>query len=230
MTRKRKGRPVSERARTVAGLQAVLFDLWDTLADFDFAGAQALERKIAGRLGMEAERFHELWWANRDAHFTGPIADSLLAIGVPATTLPELLALRLEFFRHTLLPRAGALETLRAVRARGLRLGLVSQCTEEVPALWERTPFAELFDATIFSCAVGVDKPDRRIYLLACEQLDVLPARCLFVGDGGNNELDGAQRLGMNAVLLERRDRAAEPPPRWEGPRITALSNVLDLI
>lgn len=214
----------------VAGVQAVLFDLWDTLADFDFPRAQELERKISSRLGIDADRFHELWWADREARFTRPIADSLRAVGASADALPELLELRLEFVRRTLIPRSGALETLRALRDRGLRLGLISECTDEVPRLWKQTAFAALFDATVFSCSVGLTKPDLRMYLLACEELEVLPRQCLFVGDGGNDELGGAQRLGITAILLERRDRDGNPAPRWEGLRITSLPDLLDVV
>ena len=45
-------------------------------------------------------------------------------------------------------------------------------------------------------------KPDPAIYLLACNQLDVPPSRCLFVGDGGDNELSGAMQVGMTTVQV----------------------------
>ena len=65
------------------------------------------------------------------------------------------------------------------------------------------------FDATVFSCDVGVSKPDPRIYEIACEQLEVEPADCLFVGDGANDELPGAERAGMTAVQLRAPGEAA---------------------
>jgi putative hydrolase of the HAD superfamily len=75
-------------------------------------------------------------------------------------------------------------------------------------------------------------KPDPRIYLLACEQLGVPPEDAIFVGDGANDELAGAERVGMRAVLIHR---PSEEPPweevrDWNGPRITAVPEVLGLL
>lgn len=209
-------------------MRAVIFDLWDTLADFDLEGARELERRVAERLDMDHARFHKLWWAVGRPQFTGAVADNFRWTGAPEEALAEILALRLDFFRRTLVPRPGAIETLRALRWRGIRLGLVSECTEEVPALWGSTPFADLFDSTVFSCLVGLLKPDPRIFLRACAELDVSPAECFFIGDGGNDELAGAARVGMTAVLLERPGNSSQR--MWDGSRIRSLAEVLDLL
>ena len=81
---------------------------------------------------------------------------------------------------------------------------MISVCSEEVPELWEETPFAGLFDSTVFSCSVGLRKPDPAIYRLALDELGVEPADAMFVGDGANDELAGAERVGMRAVLILR--------------------------
>jgi putative hydrolase of the HAD superfamily len=227
--RTRPASPV-KTSRRASATRAVIFDLLDTLADFDTEGASALERRIAERLNVEHSRFHECWWKTK-SHLTGAVADSLRSIGAPEEALPELLALRLDFFRRTLLPRPGAIETLRALRGRRVRLGLVSECSEEVPTLWEETAFAGAFDSTVFSCSVALLKPDPRIFLCASTELDVEPAECLFVGDGGNDELRGAERAGMTAVLLERPELPSFASQRsWEGERIHSLADVLDLV
>ena len=62
------------------------------------------------------------------------------------------------------------------------------------------TAFHGLFDAEVFSAAVGLRKPDPRIYRLALELLHVEPAEAVFVGDGANDELAGAERVGMTAI------------------------------
>ena len=69
-------------------------------------------------------------------------------------------------------------------------------------------------------------KPDPRIYLRACDELGVEPGECLYVGDGANDELAGAQRVGMRPVLIHR----PEEKPQWDGPRITSIPDVLDLV
>src|SRR5262249_38599849 len=141
----------------------------------------------------------------------------------------EAVVLRQEWTRGMLRPRPGAVETLRELRERGLKLGLITVCSEDVPAVWAETPLDGLFDSTVFSCAVGLRKPDPRIYTLACEELGIAPAEAIFVGDGANDELAGAQRVGMRAVLIHRKgaERMWEEARAWTGPRITTIPQVV---
>jgi putative hydrolase of the HAD superfamily len=84
----------------------------------------------------------------------------------------------------------------------------------------------------VLSCTVGLRKPDPRIYELACERLEVEPADCLFVGDGANDELAGAARVGMRAVcvLPPGHDQALWPEARGWEPTIGDLREVLELV
>jgi putative hydrolase of the HAD superfamily len=107
-----------------------------------------------------------------------------------------------------------------------LLIGLITVCTDDVPDLWPETRFHGLFDAEVFSCSVRLRKPDPRIYLLACEQLGVEPGEAIFVGDGANDELAGAERVGMTAVLLERDGEEQD----WAGRRVRALPEVLEIV
>ena len=108
--------------------------------------------------------------------------------------------------RDGLTPRHGTVETLSSLRDRGLCIGLISNCSEEVSRLWDSTPFASLVDAAGLSCEVGLEKPDPQIYSTASERLGVYLAHCLFVGDGSGGELSGASQAGMKAVLMRAPD------------------------
>ncbi len=57
-----------------------------------------------------------------------------------------------------------------------------------------------LADVVVISSDVGVRKPSRRIYAIACERLGVASASCVMVDDIEHN-LDGASRLGIAGVL-----------------------------
>ena len=213
-------------------MRAVIFDLWDTLIDWDVERSRATEAAIAARLGADPEEFSERWRAGRSERDMGALADSFRAVGASEELVPELVELRHASFREVCVPRPGALETLEELRRRGLRLGMISVCSEEVALLWDETPFAGLFDSTVFSCAVGLRKPDPTIYRLALEELDVEPAEAMFVGDGANDELGGAQRAGMQAVLILRPE---QDEPYWEEargwqPRIHSIPEVLQLL
>jgi HAD superfamily hydrolase (TIGR01509 family) len=74
-----------------------------------------------------------------------------------------------------------------------------------------------LFDVQVYSCDLGLVKPDEAIYDRLIEELAVAPARILFVDDIGAN-VEGAKRAGLQAVLFESepqlRDFLADLLPR----------------
>jgi putative hydrolase of the HAD superfamily len=185
---------------------------------------------MAAQLGVDEARFVELWRARREFRETRPLAVAMRSLceelSLGTADVDGAIAVRRELTRAALVARPGALEVLRELRRRGRRLGLITVCTEDVEELWPETPMAELIDAPVFSCSAGVNKPDPRIYALACEQLGVEPSECLYVGDGNNDELRGAERAGMRAVRL----RLPEHGPRdWDGAYVESLEEVLEL-
>jgi putative hydrolase of the HAD superfamily len=209
----------------------VIFDLWDTIVDFDAARTTAFHHEVARRLGREPEEFVALWNEGRAARDSGPFRDYLETLGV-GELADDVTQLRYDETRRQLVPRAGAVETIGELRRRGLRTGMISVCSDEVPELWPETAFADLFDSTIFSCSVGLRKPDPRIYRLALDELGVEPREAIFVGDGANDELAGAERVGMRAVLIHRpgHEPIWDEVRDWRGLRITSIPELLRLL
>jgi len=158
-------------------------------------------------------------------------SDVSLSYRVLRTINSSAFALRREVTRKGLVPVPGAVETIATLRERGLKTGLITVCSEDIELLWPESAFAGLFDAEIFSSRVGLSKPDPRIYLACCEALGVEPHEAVFVGDGANDELEGARRVGMDAILIHRE---GEDPlwglDAWDGPRVTSIPGVLDVL
>jgi putative hydrolase of the HAD superfamily len=209
-------------------VRAVIFDLWETLIDWDQVAAAQMVERVSALVG---EDFRERWSGSR-TRYIAPIRTALADAGVPPEHLEAVCELRLAYVRGCLVPRPGAVETLRELRERGLKVGLITVCSEDVETAWPESEFAGLFDAEVFSNAVGLSKPDPRIYLLCCELLGVEPGEAVFVGDGANDELAGARRVGMEAILIHR--PGAEPlwaeVRDWDGPRVSSIPDVLDLV
>ncbi|MEU4471855.1 HAD family hydrolase [Micromonospora sp. NPDC023888] len=130
--------------------------------------------------------------------------------------------------------RAEAVPVLAALRQRGLRTGVISDCTHELPAFLPQLAVAPLLDVRVFSVQVGRCKPDPVLYLTACQRLGLTPADCLYVGDGGSQELTGAERAGMTAVRLAAPDLATHmvfnADRDWRGPTLGALGEVLTVV
>lgn len=93
------------------------------------------------------------------------------------------------------------LETIATIRSQGKLLGLISNADAIEIASWPRSALAVFFDSAVFSCSLGFIKPEKEIYDSLLDQLAVPAHRCLFVGDGGNDELAGARNAGMDAAI-----------------------------
>jgi putative hydrolase of the HAD superfamily len=193
-------------------LKAVLFDLYDTLAYINIKDYLQAKTDMAAEAGVSSEAFVAQWKQYTDPASRGHIltteervARVLRDLGVDLT---QPLIRRLSQLEANLQEqRVHLFEDTRKVlthlRDAGLKLGLVtntSLTTREVP---EILSIRAIFDVVIFSYVTGARKPDRTIYLAACEQLAVAPSACLFVGDGNDRELDGAKEVGMRTVMVK---------------------------
>jgi len=224
---------------------AVVFDLYGTLVDeFRRDVFIALVREMAADLRADPDAFEQAWTATAMERQTGrhaSVADNLRAIcaaldvAVVDEALVRAMARRAAMYARYFRPRPGAEETLRAVEQRGYPTALISMCAPDTPALWRSGPLARSIDVEVFSCEVGLRKPDPAIYLRATELLGVEANRCLYVGDGAYGELTGAAAVGMTAVLI--RDPGEEPgsalrpeAEEWNGPTIGRLSGVLAIV
>jgi putative hydrolase of the HAD superfamily len=215
--------------------RAVIFDLWQTLVPWDVEESRRFSDQVAVTAGVDPERYWEAWFSSHHLpnRNTGPMTDFLQALFAELGVEPdldELLSMRRERAKRVLVPRPDAVPTLEELRRRGHLLGMISVCTEDVSQVWDETPLGREFDAAVFSCDVGVAKPDPRIYQIACERLGVEPGESLFVGDGANDELPGAERVGMAAVQLRAPgEELTESGQDWTGASVETLAEVLDL-
>jgi putative hydrolase of the HAD superfamily len=155
-------------------------------------------------------------------------------LGIAADAELDALAREIADVHHaTLLAAAealpGAAEVLARVRARGLRTALVSNWDHAAagPPLLARTGLAALLDHVVISEAVGVRKPDPRIFRAALAPFDAEPAAALHVGDLASADAWGAGRLGFRTVWINRDGVPwPEPDPR---PHV-AIARIGDLL
>ncbi len=99
--------------------------------------------------------------------------------------------------------------TLTFLRARGLRLAVVSNFDQRLRAVLGHVGLAEHFEHVVLSSEEGADKPDARIFQLALAKLGVTAAETLHVGDEPAKD-GGAETLGVRVFHLERPGRGLD--------------------
>lgn len=221
--------------------RAVLFDFFGTLTRSVRRGPQ--HALIAKRLGCDPEAVRTVLDRTFRSRAQGAFgsAESTLrwvteqAGGRPCRSLVEAaVPARVQALRDDTKLRPDAVPTLTAIKARGLRIGVISDCTHELPAFLPGLPVGPLLDAKIYSVRLGVCKPDPRIYLAACRELGVSPSQCLYVGDGGSHELSGAAAVGMTPVRLAAPDLANhlvfDADTNFAGCKVRSLTEVIGLV
>lgn len=187
---------------------AVCFDLFHTLIDVGTTRGTP-GRYTADILGLDREDWNRACFSG--AHDITSPTDHREVVRAMAHSLDPSISLSLiheaaderrERFDYTLRNvDDGVLEVLAGLRARGLRLGLISNASTGEVSAWPDSPLAGFFDAAVFSCHCGYAKPDVRIYRHTLELLGAEPARTAFVGDGGSDEHAGAAEAGLFGVM-----------------------------
>jgi len=102
---------------------------------------------------------------------------------------------------------ADAPPALEALLERGVRLGVVSNWSERLPALLDGLGLSRAFEVVVASAAFGRSKPDPAIFLAAVRRLGVRPEEAWHVGDHPVADLAGARRAGLRALLIDRSGR-----------------------
>lgn len=218
-------------------VRAVVFDFFGTLTVPIPAEHHRVHlTPVAEALGCDPAVFHDAWTASFYDRATGawgtPRESMRRALGhldldLSDTRLDHALAVRTRLFGEYVELRSDAVATLTELRDRGLRIGVLSDCTDDLPTLWPSVPVAPLVDVTVFSYEHGAHKPDPALYETVCTQLGVLASECLYVGDGGSDELAGAERAGMRAVQIAADGHLGYGHVPWAGPTIGSLSELL---
>src|SRR5262249_37093118 len=224
-------------------LDAVLFDAGGTLLRLDYAfmrtcaarrnhaidddalarGEATVRREIdrrAARTGGPRDRD-----ADRVAGYFHAVLES--AGVAPAAAEAAAGELAAEHARANLwrvaVPGAAAAPALAALRARGFRVGVVSNADGRVAALLEAAGLAPHLETIVDSHHEGVEKPDPEIFRRALARLGVPAERTAYVGDIFAIDVLGARAAGLAAILIDETGGYADA----DCPRIAALADLL---
>lgn len=116
--------------------------------------------------------------------------------------------------------------TLSHLKARGLKLGLVSNgFTKDLDHILDEMGLKKWFDTIVCIESCNCAKPNKEIFLYALDKLGLEPNEAVFVGDSVKQDYEGAFNVGIRPFLV---DRAGKHPRHFN--KITSLTELLTIV
>ncbi len=235
-------------------ITTVLFDLDDTLHDDTLAyrsAAEEVAQEVAAEHDVDAislktayvahaEGFWERLSAEQLTTKLGTVRTSLWHsalrdVGLDNTELAAKCGVQYNAYRRKYFKMfPGAVDLLRELRDRSVRLGLVTNGFAETHReKIELLNISELFDAIFIADEVGMVKPDPLLFAHACLKLQSSPSKSAMVGDRYERDIRGAHTAGLFTIWMNVHAAtlpAGAPPPDVTVNTISEVAGALRLL
>lgn len=196
--------------------EACLVDAYDTIVTCDFS---ALRRELPALAGLTQDAWQEHYEPIGPMLTDGRLSKAqgfgevLRACGRDPS--PDLIREMIRADRELLLAHARLYddvpEFLAGLRYRGIKTGVVSNCTENTRPLLKSLGIDALADALVLSCEVGAAKPAAEIFEHALDRLAVTADAAVFVDDQ-RGYCAGSMALGITTVQILRGEPGGTAP------------------
>ncbi len=203
-----------------SGLRAVLLDAGGTLIHMPTSREEILQRlcrdlglsitlEQAAAASLASERYYVRNYLGYDGDqgefWRRYHGEALMHLGIEDPTGEKAAYISYGFGAAELWsPFEDAPDVCSRLRSMGLSLGVVSNAPTSLTDWLARTGLLPLFDTVVISQAVGIEKPDPRIFQMALQRLGVPPEGALFVGDLYEVDVLGARAAGITGILIDR--------------------------
>ena len=237
-------------------LEAVFFDLDETIFEFRRSSRAGLKAVIAGvprlsDIGEEAleNRYWELGRETLQLVRSGIIGIEcenehrfkkmfeLHGLSLPEDQLASLLNLYASEFSKESWAVPGTREILGRVRRSGLKVGIITNGPKKSQIRTvERLGLNPLIDFMITPEDAGTLKPDSRIFVKATDTAGVAPEHSVMIGDSWTNDIVGANSASIRSIWFNRKgelqpgsEATASITSLWELPELLGLQDALSL-
>lgn len=188
-------------------IKAVIFDMFETLITH-FESPLYMGKQITEDIGISESKFREVWNTTDDDRTLGKrtledVIEEVLKINncYSEELFEKIITKRkqskVECFNHI---HPEIVPLFNELKNNGIKIGLITNCYFEERDVIKESILWKYFDAVCMSCELGMKKPDVEIFHKCMGDLGVQPEECIYVGDGGNFELETAQALGIKAL------------------------------
>jgi len=199
--------------------EAIIFDLFDTLTDYESDWSDI--PPVSVLLGISSKAWNDHLLLHSNDRLTGKLQDPFLIIKnmahnidntIPDEIIRDVVTKRFRRYSDALrnIPTEN-IDTIMKLRQQNKKIALLSNADVMECYGWDKSPLKPLFDVVVFSCETGFAKPDPAAYEFCMNKLGISAGDCVFVGDGGSNELAGARSLGITTVFVSDKMKVKQP-------------------
>lgn len=187
--------------------KAVVFDMFETLVTH-YNCPLYFGEQIAADIGITNQEFQLMWEPSGEKRTIGlmtleEVLETILRRNecYSEELLKSIVAKRIatkqlcfENLNSEIVPM------LEGIKKLNRKIALISNCFSEEVDIIRQSRISQYFDKMYLSFEQGIKKPDEKIFRKCVEELDVTPEECLYIGDGGSEELEAAKNIGMTAL------------------------------
>jgi putative hydrolase of the HAD superfamily len=206
----------------------VFFDIDGTLVDYKYAekaGAIEFYRKHVEVFKLEEEEFINVWADLAHKHFKRYLSNEISfndqrrcrmkelfgTIGIELTDqeTDSKFGAYLSYYRTKFKPFDDVMRCLSQLR--DIQLGVISNgdYKHQIDKL-ERVGLIDYFSIVVTSGEVGYSKPDKRIFIEACNRVSKAPSECYYVGDDFGIDILGSNTAGMKGIWINRKQEVTD--------------------
>jgi len=230
--------------------KAVLLDLDNTIYNYDEPHKKALNavyKKLKQIIKITRKRFDYLYKISKqeihkELSGTASAHNRILyfqrLIEKTHNTVDPSIILKLHttywktFYKNMKITKT-ALDTLREIKKQGYKTAIVSDMTTEIQLQkMKKLNITNYIDYLITSEEAGSEKPHQIMFLLALNKLKIKPEEAIMVGDNTTADIEGANSVGLDTVLIKQGKLSKKPIEDFESPNyiIKNISEILNIL
>jgi len=182
-------------------IKAIVFDWGGVLIDYPVSASILY---CADVLNVDKKLFEQTFKQFVTAFQKGEITEDYLwdnickRLGIQKPTTPSLCR---EAFHNAYIPNKEMFQLATNLKNNGYKIGFLSNTEFPMMKYFKKQQY-DVFDVTVFSCVEGIVKPEKRIYEILLERLDVEAYEAVLIDDI-KEYINAAQDIGMNGILFE---------------------------
>jgi len=119
---------------------------------------------------------------------------------------------------------------LKKLKQLGFKIAILSDLMTEIQTKkLHRLKIYPYIDVLVTSEEIGVEKPNPAMFLRVLNKMELLPNEAIMVGDSLERDIEGAEAIGMQAVLISKKRRLLKNSTQYSKPTYV-INDIRDIM